>query len=269
MDEARPMSRLLSAAGSLVDRIKVNVLSRETRADRVVWIKRRRRSAGPILACANRFFRLAGNPVRAIGDLAEWQRWEVECFERLHGGSFRAFAEGNRVVGADEMPGVNLTVPLDAGLLEPRMSAAAGRELRRAHGGSCAAFSGGWSHGDPHLGNFIYEAATDCARLIDFEVIHDADLDPDARHADDLLVFLQDLVGRVGRERWLPNAHAFLSGYDRPEIVARLRGLLDVPRGIPRLWWMVRTTYLPASELHYRLEALRRALEEGSPALSS
>jgi hypothetical protein len=255
-----PMSRLLSAAGALVDCIKVNAISRETRAGRVVWIKRRRRSAAPILACANRFFRLAGNPVRALGDLAEWQRWEVECFERLHGGSFRAFAEGNRGVGADEMPGINLTDPLDTGTIEPRMCAAAGRELRRAHATPCPVLAGGWSHGDPHLGNFLYDAATDRARLIDFEVMHHAELEADARHADDLLVVLQDLVGRVSQERWLPNAHALLAGYDRPAIAARLRMLLTVPRGVPRVWWMVRTTYLAAAVLHDRLEALRRSL---------
>lgn len=254
------MSRLLTAAGTLVDRIKINAISRETRADRVVWLKRRRPTAVPILACANRFFRLAGNPVRALSELNEWQQWEVACFERLHGGSFRAFAEGERAVGADEMPGVNLSVPLDAGVLHPQMSAAAGRELRRAHASSCSELTEGWSHGDPHLGNFIYEAAADRARLIDFEVMHDRALNADARHADDLLVFLQDLVGRVPELHWLPNAHAFLAAYDRPAIVARLRPMLAVPRGIPRLWWMVRTTYLPATELHRRLEALRHSI---------
>jgi hypothetical protein len=254
------MSRLITTAGALVDRIKVNAISRETRAGRVVWIKRRRRSAPPILACANRFFRLARNPVRALADLGEWQRWEVESFARLHGESFRAFAEGERVVGAEEMPGVNLTIPLDTGALEPRMCAAAGRELRRAHGSSCPVFPRGWSHGDPHLGNFLYEAAADRARLIDFEVMHEAGLEAGARHADDLLVFLQDLVGRVSAEGWLPNAHAFLSAYERPEIVGRLRTLLVLPAGIPRMWWMVRTTYLPSAELHHRLETLRHSL---------
>lgn len=254
------MSRLLTAAGTLVDRIKINAVSREMRADRVVWIKRRKRSAAPILACANEFFRLAGNPVRAIGNLAEWQSWEVQCFDQLHGGSYRAFAEGERGVGADEMPGVNLTVPLDADRLEPPMSAAAGRELRRAHGWPCPELPGGWSHGDPHLGNFIYDATTERARIIDFEVQHERNIGADARHADDLLVFLQDMIGRISAGRWLPNAHAFLAAYDRPEIVARLKPMLQLPQGIPRLWWMVRTSYLRGEELRQRLASLRSSL---------
>ncbi len=254
------MTRLLSVAGALVDRIKINSLTRESRAGRPVWIKRRRLSAGPILAGANCFFRLAGNPVQALTNLAQWQRWEVECFQHFHGERFRAFAEGARAVGADEVPGINLTEPLDGGTLEPPMVAAAARELRRAHEWQCAEAGGAWSHGDPHLGNFVYDPAEGRARIIDFEVMHHPSLSAEERHADDLLVFLQDMVGRIAADRWLVNAQAFLTAYDRPEIVVRLRPKLILPRGIARLWWGVRTTFLPGQELARRLASLRASL---------
>src|ERR1700719_427466 len=109
------MSRILSAAGALVDRIKINAVSRECRAGRALWIKRRRWAARPIMACANRFFRLAGNPVQALDDLATWQRWEVDCFLRLHGGHFLAFADGACAVAAEEVPGESLASHLNAG----------------------------------------------------------------------------------------------------------------------------------------------------------
>jgi hypothetical protein len=254
------MSRILTAAGAIVDRIKVNAVSREWRDGRPVWIKQRNRMAAPIMACANRFFRLAGNPIRALDDLASWQRWEVDCFLRLHGDGFRAFADGPRSVAADEVPGTSLSKHLTAGTLNPRMLAAAARELRRAHEGSCPAFAGWWSHGDPHSGNFVYDAATDRARLIDFEVMHHPAILADERHADDLLIFLQDMVGRISAEQWLPSAQAFLAAYGRSEIVARLRDKLVVPRGVARVWWAVRTTYLAPAELRRRTEALRASL---------
>lgn len=247
--------------GACVDRIKINAISREVRDGRVVWIKRRRRRAAPIVAAANRFFLLAGNPVQVLTDLPRWQRWEVDCFHGLHGDRFRAFADGDRGVGADEMPGISLTVPLDDGSLEPTMVAEAAWELRRAHGWKCAEMGGTWSHGDPHLGNFIFDRAERRARLIDFEVMHDPALSADERHADDLLVFLQDMVGRIAADRWLPNAHAFLDAYARPEIVAILLLRLVLPvRLFPRLWWKVRTTFLPAGELAARLAALRDSI---------
>src|SRR5260221_10763601 len=250
------MNRILSAAGALVDRIKINAVLRECRDGRALWIKRRRWTARSIMACDNRFFRLAGNPVQALDDLAMWQRWEVECFLRLHGERYRAFADGACAVAAEEVPGESLSHHLDAGTLTPRMLEAAGRELRRAHAAECAVFRGPWSHGDPHAGNFIYDAAADCARLIDFEVMHDATICADERHADDVLILLQDMSGRIAAGQWLPNAHAFLASYGRPEIVARLREKLVMPRGLPRVWWAVRTTYLKSSELERRIRAL-------------
>ena len=101
---------------------------------------------------------------------------------------------------------------------------------------------------------------SDRARLIDFEVMHHPELPAEERHADDLLIFLQDLVGRLGAEEWLPNAKAFLAGYGRPEIVARLRRKLVVPGGLARVWWAVRTTYLAPAELMRRVVALRESL---------
>jgi len=254
------MSRLLSIAGSLVDRVKINVVTREWRDGRAVWIKRRRRTAGPIMSCANHFFRLAGNPIRAITETGSWQHWEVDCFLRLHGEKFHAFAEGDRAVAAEEVPGKNLSHHLNEGTLTPRMLAAAALEMRRAHEELCSTFQGAWSHGDPHAGNFVYEPASDRARLIDFEVMHHPELPAGERHADDLLIFLQDLAGRLRAEEWLPFAQAFLTGYDRSEIVERLRRKLIVPGGLARVWWAVRTTYLAPGELTRRVAALRASL---------
>jgi hypothetical protein len=140
------------------------------------------------------------------------------------------------------------------------MLAAAGAELRRAHSLACEAFRSAWSHGDPHLGNFIFDPAENRARLVDFEVRHSFSLPADVRHADDLLVLLQDLVGRIAAETWLPFATTFLHAYARPEITALLRPRLALPGGFARIWWAVRTTYMPTRELHRRLLELREAL---------
>jgi hypothetical protein len=243
-----------------VDKIKINVLTRECRDGRTFWIKRRRWTARPIMTCANHFFRLAGNPIQALADFSMWQQWEVDCFLRLHGERFHAFAAGAFAVVAEEVPGENLSAHLSAGSLAPEMLAAAARELRRAHELVCPILRGRWSHGDPHAGNFIYDPAVGRARLIDFEVMHDATMSAEERQADDLLIFLQDIVGRLTVEQWLPSAHAFLEAYERPEIVLRLREKLVVPGGLARVWWAVRTTYLAPAELQRRIAALRVSL---------
>ena len=240
-----------------MDRIKINFLTRETRAGRAVWIKQRRALAVPVMAVANGFFRLVGNPVRTLAEVEAWQSWEVDCFLHLHGEKYRAFRCGPRAVGADELPGRSLSQHLEAGTLTPEMTDAAGRELCRAHARTCERFGAAWSHGDPHSGNFIFDPDEDRARLIDFEVRHRSSLSADERHADDLLVFLQDLMGRVEAGSWLPCASAFLRGYGRAEIYPLLEKRLAAPRGLARIWWAVRTTYLPRVQVQNRCRELR------------
>lgn len=252
--------RLLATAGRFIDRIKINSLARNVRDGRVVWIKRRLPLARMIIPIANGFFRAAGNSVTILDVRSGWLRWEIESMHALHDGEYSAWSSDDVVLHVDELPGMSLSAHLDAGTAVEEMFAAAGREFRRAHAVESEWFRGGWSHGDPHSGNVIFDAATGRARLLDFEVRHDAALSADARHADDLLVFLQDTLGRLSRERWLRLASAFVRDYDRPSITARLIERLAEPRGVARIWWAVRTTYIAPQELARRLRTLREAL---------
>lgn len=213
---------------------------------------------------ANAFFRLAGNPVEALAESAEWRRWEEEWFRTLHGPDFDAGTDADGTLWEHLLPGQSLSHFLTEGTLQPAHLAAAGAELRRAHALPCAHHGGGWSHGDPHTGNFVFDPASGRARLVDFEVRHLRSLDVDERHTDDLLVMLQDVCGRCAADAWLPLAGAFLGGYGRPDIAALVLEKLHVPRGIPRLWWAVRTTWMPRAELEYRISQLRSSRCQGT-----
>ena len=222
--------------------------------------KRRRRAAWLVMRVANAFFRLARNPVEAIANAAEWRRWEMDSFRLLHGPEFTANLDGNGRPCVSILPGVDLSRHLIAGTLLPAHLAAAGVELRRVHGLRSQHHGGGWSHGDSHTGNFLFDAEADRARLVDFEMRHRRDLPEAQRHADDLLILLQDVCGRCARGAWLPLSGALLEGYGRCEIIALLDGMLRVPRGLPRLWWGVRTTWMRRSELERRMSELRSLL---------
>jgi len=111
------------------------------------------------------------------------------------------------------------------------------------------------------MGNVIYDRATDRARLIDFEIVHDKSLPPVARHADDLLVFLQDMVGLTPSRQWLPFAFCFLDTYGRPRVIAELTKLLGVPKGLLGFWWTIRANFCDRARMRRRFTALRRALD--------
>jgi tRNA A-37 threonylcarbamoyl transferase component Bud32 len=254
------MSTLVTSAGHWIDRVRVNQSTRTQRAGRPIVMKKRRGFvAWPLLSAANIFFRAVENPVRTLVTARDWCAWEIESFLRLHGPEFESGAEADGAVWMHILPGESLEHHLVARTLTPAMLAEAGRELRRAHALPCAFHGAAWSHGDPHTGNFVHDGTR--ARLIDFEMRHLRGLTEAERHADDLLVLLQDVCGRCAADDWLPLAAGWLEGYaPSPEIRTRLRAKLHVPRGLPRFWWAVRTTWMPRPELERRIGALAELL---------
>lgn len=259
-----------------IDAIRVNTLSREVRGGRALIVKKRRRGSRVVAQCANAFFRSAGHPVFVWSDPARWQQWEIGCFNLLHQPeNFHAFADGARTVCADILPGVSLAEHFENGTFDPAMLDAAASELWRAHAlpwelahehGQWRRHSGepgGWSHGDANLANVLFATRDGRARLIDFELAHHPALPEAERHAEDLLVFLQDLLGCCYRiEVWVTWAMRFLQAYgmDSPAVAA-LRPRLAVPRpGPARTWWWIRTNYVAAPERQRRVAALREAL---------
>ena len=254
------MGSLLADADTPTGRIHTDAVrcgDHQDHGGHSMMIKRRRRAAWLVMRVANAFFRLARNPVEAIANDSEWRKWEVDCFRLLHGPGFaaRAGADGAPLISV--MPGADLSQHLATGTLKAEHLAAAGAELRRAHDLHSPHHGAAWSHGDPHTGNFLLDPATGRARLVDFEMRHHRELPEARRHADDLLVMLQDVCGRCTRDAWLPLAEGFLVGYGRSEIIALLPELLNVPRGIPRVWWAVRTSWMRRAELDRRMAELR------------
>lgn len=257
------MASLLAAARTWVDNFHVNIGARAEREGRAVWLKRRGRTAWLVMQFANGFFRAARNPVQALPGREAWRRWEVRCFRMLHAPEFAAGCDEDGTPWAEILPGENLSPHLAAHTLTPAMLGAAARELARVHAISCEHYEAAWSHGDPHTGNFLYDAEANRARLIDFEVRHLRRLAAEERHADDLLVLLQDVCGRCRADDWAALAKAALdsyAGHDLKPVLERLRKRLRVPGGIPRLWWAVRTTWMGRAELERRLELLEALL---------
>jgi len=133
---------------------------------------------------------------------------------------------------------------------------AAGRELRRAHQFRSNEFRGPWSHGDAGMNNVIYDTKTDRARLIDFEIVHERSLPAKSRHADDLLVFLLDLIAVAPNAQWLSLALWFLNAYENPAVISKLEDQLTLPSGIAWIWWGVRTSFANPARVKRRLKKI-------------
>ena len=109
-----------------------------------------------------------------------------------------------------------------------------------------------------HLKNLLYDASGQRAWLIDFETRHEEGMVAEARHADDLLVFLMDLEGRVPEGQSGGLSEAFLRAYGREDVLRVLLARLQPPRGLERALWKSRSQHLPDARLLGWLEHLRR-----------
>jgi hypothetical protein len=252
---------LFGVAGAMIDKVRINQIRLESRDDKLMWVKRRRRGSRVLAIGANLFFRLAGNPISVAENAWVWREREVASFRLLNGEEFLAFSGDDAYVWLERLPGTDLQTLNDEGRLEEGALYAAGLEFRRVHGLFSPYFRGPWSHGDPNFGNVIFDQSTQRVRLIDFETVHAATSSPDDRHADDIMVFLLDLLGSLAEENLPAMAAAFLAGYNRPVIWELAERRMVVPTGFGRLWWGIRTEYAPIGSLHRRLALLRQGLE--------
>ena len=251
---------LSHAATAFVESLKINTISEKRRRGQLVVIKRRNIFVEGGADLINFYFRVADITIRYLSNVRDWRRWEASCFQMLNGDRFRAKVIDARTVRLDKLPGQSLWDHMNEGTLNKRMLEAAGREYRHAHQFWRDEFDGPWSHGDASMPNVIYDKNTRRARLIDFEIMHVKSLPATARHADDLLVFLLDMVDRVPTRQWLPFTTCFIKAYADRDVVEELRRRLVVPNGLALIWWNVRTNFAKTAKVKRRLGALRNAI---------
>ncbi len=248
---------LSNAATTFVDSLKLNSSFEKVRRGRRVVVKRRQVYGEQLADLANLYFRMSNIPIRFWSKAEDWKRWEVECFQMLNGDRFRVFTSGAKTVCFDKLPGESLWDHMNRGTLARPMLEAAGREFRRAHQFWSEEFRDLWSHADATTTNVIYDEKAGRARLIDFEIIHHKSLPAITRHADDLLVFLLDILAIAPSRQWLPFALCFLNTYGDTDVIAELKNQLAVPSGLAGIWWGVRTSFAKPAKVKRRLAKLQ------------
>src|SRR5207302_6768994 len=181
------------------DFLKINTVEHKFWHGKSVVVKTRTGTSQQIAETANLFFGLANIPIRFLSRMEDWQRWEIGCYHTLNGDGFRAFAIGATGICVEKVPGRSLWDHMIERTLTRPMIEAAANELRRAHQLWNADFGAPWSHADATMQNVTYDEKTGRAGLIDFEIMHEKSLSTTERHADDLVVFLLDLIAKGRR----------------------------------------------------------------------
>lgn len=251
---------LSDAATALVEAMNLNSIKETRRDGRTLIIKNRNIVGERLAKLANVFFRQAAVPIQFIANTEKWRRREIESYNLLNGDKYHARPFGERGLIEDKLPGRSLWDHMKAGTLSRKMIVAAAKELRRAHRLTSREFEDGWSHGDATTTNAIYDPRTDRVRWIDFEILHNRSLSAKSRHADDVLVFLLDLVGQLSSRQWISFALCFITAYGDSVVTTELRKKSILRGGLAWVWWQVRTNFTAPAKIKDRLAKLRNAL---------
>jgi hypothetical protein len=254
---------MANAIRGLIRSVRLHELTRIILHGRAVWVKHRRCGMDAVVGGGNLFLRFTHSGIVMFTSPAQWEAWELACFRLLHSGdSFDCGMVDGRTIWLAELPGRSLRDHAMSRTLTPPMLRAAGAELRRAHRLDCALTRRPWSHGDPHMGNMLYDSATQRARLMDFETRHELSRPADWRHADDLLTLMLELISRTQMDSWPILLAALFGGYASDRIVAELRERLRSPRPAEWLLWVTRSPESNLGKLKISLSRVIRLLEE-------
>lgn len=253
--------RLQRSIAVLLNRVRVNRTIRGLRDGIPVIIKRRLWYARVVIWLGNCFLKLSESGVCMFVGADEWLAWEVHCSHLLYPDRFCKVCTPGKQICIAEVRGISLRQIVHRSEADLSSMVEAAREVRRVHRIHCRAFGSGWSHGDLHLGNVLYDRTTNRAYLIDFDTRHEFRLNETHRHADDLQVFLLELMA-CSDEKWFEWAMAFADAYGESTVLLELTQRLSVPRGFAGILWSTRTQGVSVQKMEIRMERLRTALQQ-------
>lgn len=228
----------------LIDSITIN---QTTLVDGDLF-KRRRLGRSWIIVFGNGFLKLSNSKILMFPSTRAWQQHETGCYLRLYGGGCDIINQ--HTVRIHQFEGQSIRDLLCENAINTQIMQSIAQELRRVHQ------LDGWSHGDLHTNNILWDGQR--IRFIDFETYHQKATTINERHADDLLVFLLDFMGRTPSNLWLSHCQVLIESYNNHNVLRQLHFRLNMPRGLELVLWKTRTNFLLNHILVDRIERLHQ-----------
>lgn len=245
----------------IMGRVRVNSVWPEICDGARVFVKTRRLGGSLIIWLGNSFLCFADSGIHMFVRTQAWVAWELHCDRLLYPDRPEMKVKAGKTLVMQEVCGISLRELIRSNKLNSNACEAAAREIYRAHQLHCSIYNGGWSHGDLHLDNILYDDARNRAILIDFDTRHLPELNETLRHADDLKTVLLEMISTPATE-WQEGAFSFLEAYPNGETLRELSLQLDIPQGISRIFWYTRTANCPLRTIEPRLQRLREIIHQ-------
>ncbi len=249
-------------AAKILDAFKINVSWLEVFDDDQKLHKKRVFGVDWVIFFGNIFLKFSNSKILMYPSVKYWKRWESYHFNLLHGDQYQCFDQKERELTFDILPGKTLLELIKTKQFDREVIKAVAIEFNRAHRTYSKLTNQNYSHGDPHLENFLYDQKSNKAYIIDFETCHEKHLNEAERHADDILVFLLDCMGRLSETLFLDVLETFFSVYSYNEkTLLNLKKRLVVPTGLEKILWLTRTNYLGKKNLKKALLKIDQSIE--------
>jgi hypothetical protein len=192
------------------------------------WRKRRLRRAALLIPPGNAVLAALGSGCHMVGP--GWAAHEKNLFRIAHPEQPPPVLTDGRTLWLPHLPGESLRVVASFSATDSAFS-----ELAHFHRLGDHAI-----HGDPHAGNFLYDAADGLSRIIDFETTATPGLTPAQGRARDFAILALDLWKTFGSSRssFLPDS--WLAAYGMDENFCPVEELLRAPGpGLAAYWTLL------------------------------
>jgi hypothetical protein len=224
--------RAAALAGTMVEHLPLNTITRHVDSDHVYYHKRRRWYAPFLIFCA----RLTGARFTVLSG-RQWHDWESAIYQQIYSIKTNSIADGTLILPA--LPGVQLTTVLATQANSAQSMAgvtAALRALQALHQQEIILPDGDrrlFCHGDATIGNVLFDPASGEARWFDFETAPGPGRSHHWGCADDLRALLFSAATLLGRNSITPLASLIVAEYNEPLVLQELQqivtALLDRP----------------------------------------
>ena len=199
-------------------------------ADANMWRKQRLKRCWLYIAPGNLVLRFLNAGYRVCN--ADWAEYECRIFRQVHPDLTAPQVINSRTIVLPHLDGVTLSQMQADELRVASVTAFA--ELGRFH-----RINSQMIHGDPHTGNFLYDATTQRCRILDFETAPLHTACARRSRAMDFAILLLDLVRRepllLSQEMFAEWAKA----YHLDDADCGIRGLLSTPDWRLRCYWFL------------------------------
>jgi len=226
--------------GSLLSRVRLNVLEKREGIGSTHYLKKRRLYAAPLIIASNVYLRISRTHVYFLSR-RKWLLWEHQVYKEILGKESQISDHHTLVL--PKLEGATLSdLLISKNECEVRTIEAVGwaiRAIETMHKCDINWPDGekrSFSHGDAKVGNIICDLVSETCYILDYESIHDARMSSEWRHADDLRAIIYSAAEYIEPHFLNQLCRMAIRNYNDRAVLAQLKNYIETLKHCPNVY---------------------------------